>query len=125
MLGEYQLRKQIHSAAPRRDSDDFTLELWNRLDIRLADEVELWFRVDDQNQLYRRAAHSGCDDRAGRRSVIDRAADQRLHPYRPADENRFEIESFFAIETLHLGDSELQLRYSYGGCRKVNLLELR
>src|SRR6266536_5690273 len=124
MLGENQLRKQIDRAAPRRDSDDFTLKLWNRLDIRLADEVELWFRVDDQNQLHRRPAHSGCDDRAGRRSVIDRAADQRLHADRTADENRFKIESFLTIKAFHLRDSELQLRYSDGGCRKVNLLKL-
>src|SRR6266542_3370710 len=96
MLGENQLRKQIDRAAPRRDSDDFTLKLWNRLDIRLADEVELWFRVDDQ----------------------------RLHADRTADENRFKIESFLTIKAFHLRDSELQLRYSDGGCRKVNLLKL-
>src|SRR6266545_7784226 len=125
MLGENQLRKQIDRAAPRRYSDDFTLKLWNRLDIRLADEVELWFRVDDQNQLHRRPAHSGCDDRAGRRSVIDRAADQRLHADRAADEERFKIETFLTIKAFHLRDPKLQLSHRDRGRRKTNLLELR
>ena len=125
MVGENQLRQQVHRSAARRDADDLAFELLDRFDFGLADEIELRLGVDDQDEPHRRAANTGGDDRSGGRCVIHRAADQRLHAHRSAYEKRFEIESFLAIKAFELGDAELQLGDGDGGRRKPNLFELR
>src|SRR5262245_2479528 len=125
MVGENELRQQIHGSAPGRDADDLSFELLDRFYFGAAHEVELRLRVDDQDKSHRRAANSGGNDRSGGRCVINRTADQSLHPDRSSYKQGFEIESFFAIKALEMGDSELQLGDGDGSRRKPYLFELR
>ena len=61
----------------------------------------------------------------GGRSIIDRAAQKRLHPHRAADKDHFDVESLFTVEPLELGNFEGQLGNGNPRRRKSNFLELR
>src|SRR5205807_992198 len=59
------------------------------------------------------------------RRIVDRAADQRLHPHRAAYENRFKVEPFLAVKAFHLRNAKLHFGHGNGARRETYLLELR
>src|SRR5262249_49917085 len=98
-----------------RDADDLAFELLDRFYFRSGHKVELRLRIDDQDKSHRRASNSGRNDRSSGRCVINRAADQSLHPDRSSYKQGFEIESFFAIKAL---------RWAILNCSSVTAMEV-
>src|SRR6266850_8374612 len=125
MVGEDELRQQVHRSPAGGDADDLTFELLDRFYFRAGYKVELRLGVDDQDKPYRRAANSGGDDRSRGRCVVNRASDKRLHPDRSSYKKRFEIQSFLTIKAFEMGYPELQLGDGNRGRRKPYFLELR
>jgi hypothetical protein len=82
MMSEDQLGQEIHGAAARGDSHEFSLKLLDRFYFRLRHEIELGLCVDDQDEPHRRAANSRGDNCSGGRRVVNRATNEGLHPNR-------------------------------------------
>src|SRR5262249_8036053 len=103
------LGQEIDRAAARRDADDLAAQLLGGADPRLRHEIELRLGRANEDELHRNAAHRRRDRRAGGGCVIDRSADERLQTDGAADQDRFDIEPFVAVETFYVGDPERRL----------------